>query len=175
MRVGQGEFVAIIGKYGSGKSSLLHCLLGELNPRPGASVSVKGKLAYVGQRSWIINGSVKENILFGEPFDEGRYREAISRACLGPDLAILEFRDETVIGERGCNLSGGQKLRIAFARALYSDADIYLFDDVLSCVDAHVGSALFTTMREHLRGRTRLLVTHSLSYLEHTNRIILLE
>jgi ATP-binding cassette subfamily C (CFTR/MRP) protein 2 len=174
--VKRGELVAVVGPYGSGKSSLIKAALGEIQPRPGAHVHLYGSVAYVGQRPWIFNASARDNVLFGEPFEETRYNWAVAGACLETDFAALEFGDATMIGERGCNLSGGQKLRVGLARALYSNADILLLDDILSAVDAHVASALFfDTLKQRLRGKTVLLVTHALTFLPHTDRIFLLD
>jgi ABC-type transport system involved in cytochrome bd biosynthesis fused ATPase/permease subunit len=104
---------------------------------------VRGKVAYCGQQPFIQNATVKENILFGEPFVLERYLQTLSSCALGPDLEILPARDETEIGERGINLSGGQKARVALARAVYADREVYLLDDPLAAVDAHVGRQLF--------------------------------
>ena len=106
-------------------------------------VRVCGKTAYVAQTSWIQNGTIEENILFGLPMDRKRYSEVIRVCCLEKDLEMMEFGDQTEIGERGINLSGGQKQRVQLARAVYQDCDIYLLDDVFSAVDAHTGSEIF--------------------------------
>ena len=106
-------------------------------------VKVCGTTAYVAQTSWIQNGTIQENILFGLSMDEERYREVLRVCCLEKDLEMMEYGDQTEIGERGINLSGGQKQRIQLARAVYQDCDIYLLDDVFSAVDAHTGSEIF--------------------------------
>lgn len=106
-------------------------------------VRVCGTTAYVAQTSWIQNGTIEENILFGLPMNKRRYMEAIRACCLEKDLEMMEFGDQTEIGERGINLSGGQKQRIQLARAVYQDCDIYFLDDVFSAVDAHTGSEIF--------------------------------
>ena len=106
-------------------------------------VKVCGSTAYVAQTSWIQNGTIQENIIFGLPMDREKYREAIRVCCLEKDLEMMEYGDQTEIGERGINLSGGQKQRIQLARAVYQDCDIYLLDDVFSAVDAHTGSEIF--------------------------------
>lgn len=106
-------------------------------------VRVCGTTAYVAQTSWIQNGTIEDNILFGLPMDREKYNEVIRVCCLEKDLEIMEFGDQTEIGERGINLSGGQKQRIQLARAVYQDCDIYLLDDVFSAVDAHTGSEIF--------------------------------
>lgn len=106
-------------------------------------VRVCGTTAYVAQTSWIRNGTIQENILFGLPMNTERYKEVIRVCCLEKDLEVMEFGDQTEIGERGINLSGGQKQRIQLARAIYQDCDIYLLDDIFSSVDAQTGSEIF--------------------------------
>jgi ABC-type multidrug transport system fused ATPase/permease subunit len=138
----QGMRVAVCGTVGSGKSSLLSCILGEM-PKLSGEVKTCGTMAYVSQSAWIQSGKIKDNILFGKEMDGEKYERVLESCSLKKDLEILPFGDETVIGERGINLSGGQKQRIQIARALYQDADIYLFDDPFSAVDAHTGSHLF--------------------------------
>lgn len=99
------------------------------------------------QQAWICNISLRDNILFTKPYAPKKYRKVIEASALGPDLKTLAGGDRTEIGEKGINLSGGQKQRVSIARACYAEADVYLFDDPLSAVDAHVGSHLF----EHVR------------------------
>lgn len=106
-------------------------------------VRMCGTSAYVAQTSWIQNGTIQENILFGLPMDQDRYTEVIKVCCLEKDLEMMEFGDQTEIGERGINLSGGQKQRIQLARAVYQDCDTYLLDDVFSAVDAHTGTEIY--------------------------------
>ncbi|KAJ7311830.1 hypothetical protein JRQ81_006141 [Phrynocephalus forsythii] len=173
--VKKGKVLGICGQVGSGKSSLITAILGQMYLSKG-SVAVDGKLAYVSQQAWIFHGSVRENILFGENYDERRYNYALKVCCLNSDLDLLPYGDMTEIGERGLNLSGGQKQRISLARAVYADRDVYLLDDPLSAVDAHVGRHIFDQcIKEALRGKTILLVTHQLQYLEFCDEIILLE
>ncbi len=138
--------IKVIGKVGSGKSSLLSGILGEMyKMNENGSIKINGKLAYVAQQAWMKNETFRNNILFNknEQFDEEFYDEIIENCSLLPDLDILPMYDQTEIGEKGINLSGGQKQRISLARALYSNADIYLLDDPLSAVDAHVGKSIF--------------------------------
>merc|ERR1711990_1395412 len=97
------------------------------------------------QESWIISGTIRDNILLGRDLDEEKYKNIIQAACLKPDLDLLEFGDQTLIGDRGVTLSGGQKARVGLARAIYSDADIYLLDDPLAAVDSKVASRLYDT------------------------------
>lgn len=176
-QVNDGSLVAVIGSVGSGKSSLISAILGEMDKRKG-SVNLRGKVAYVSQQAWIQNATLKDNILFGKPYDPTRYKDVIQACALGPDLEILPGGDGTEIGEKGINLSGGQKQRVSLARAVYNDADIYLMDDPLSAVDSHVGKHIF----DHILGedgllkyKTRVLVTNALHFLPRTNHIYVLE
>ena len=145
-KVFHGMRVAICGTVGSGKSSLLSCILGEI-PKMSGTVKLCGTTAYVAQSPWIQSGKIEENILFGKEMNRERYERVLEACSLKKDLEVLSFGDQTVIGERGINLSGGQKQRIQIARALYQDADIYLFDDPFSAVDAHTGSHLFKVIQ----------------------------
>ncbi|XP_006872640.1 PREDICTED: ATP-binding cassette sub-family C member 11 [Chrysochloris asiatica] len=173
--VSKGKMLGICGNTGSGKSSLLSAILGEMHLLEG-SVAVQGNLAYVPQQAWIIGGSIQENILMGDQYDKARYRQVVHCCSLKRDLEILPFGDMTEVGERGLNLSGGQKQRISLARAVYSDREVYLLDDPLSAVDAHVGKHIFEEcIKKTLRGKTIVLVTHQLQYLEFCDDIILLE
>ncbi|KAA8523564.1 hypothetical protein F0562_009987 [Nyssa sinensis] len=151
LRVSHGMRVAVCGTVGSGKSSLLSCILGEV-PKISGSLKLCGTKAYVAQSPWIQSGMIEENILFGKEMHKERYEQVLEACSLKKDLEILSFGDQTIIGERGINLSGGQKQRIQIARALYHDADIYLFDDPFSAVDAHTGTHLF---KECLLGTSR--------------------
>ncbi|KAJ3923547.1 ABC protein [Lentinula edodes] len=170
------SLTAIVGKCGSGKSSLFQGLIGEMRVVKG-SFSFGGKVAYCPQIPWIQNTTVKNNILFGEPFDEEKYWRVVEVACLLPDLEIMADGDLTEIGEKGVNLSGGQKQRISIARALYSNAEVFLFDDPLSAVDAHVGRALFHGAIGPLiqERKTVILVTHSMHILPYCDRVYSME
>lgn len=142
LKVSKGIRVAICGSVGSGKSSLLSAVLREI-PQVSGMVKVCGTKAYVAQSPWIQSGTIEENVLFGSEMDREKYERVLDACSLKKDLETLSFGDQTVIGERGINLSGGQKQRVQIARALYQDADIYLFDDPFSALDAHTGSHLF--------------------------------
>lgn len=171
----KGMLLGVCGNVGSGKSSLLSALLGQMNLHSG-TVAVNESLAFVSQQAWIFHGTIRENILFGRTLDNERYKKVIEICCLGQDLAALPFGDTTEVGEMGINLSGGQKQRISLARAVYSDQDIYLLDDSLSAVDAHVGKHVFEQcIKTALVEKTVILVTHQLQYLEHCDEILLLE
>ncbi|KAF5371833.1 hypothetical protein D9615_009539 [Tricholomella constricta] len=177
MRVSRGSLVAIVGRVGSGKSSLLQGLIGEMR-LVGGTFSFGGRVSYCPQSAWIQNASLRDNILFGQPFDEDRYWSVINESCLLPDLQLLPDGDMTEIGEKGINLSGGQKQRVNIARALYYNADVVILDDPLSAVDAHVGKALFygaiiNSLRN--RGKSVILVTHALHFLSHCDYIYTLD
>ncbi len=176
IKVPPGRLVAVVGMVGSGKSSLLSALLGEME-RVSGHAATRGTISYVPQQAWIQNATLRDNVLFGKPFDQDRYNSAIMNSALEEDINMLPARDMTEIGEKGLNLSGGQKQRISLARAIYSNADIYLLDDTLSAVDAHVGKTLFKRAigpRGCLAGTTRLLVTHGLTYLPLVDEIIVM-
>uniref|UniRef100_A0AAX7TN41 ATP-binding cassette, sub-family C (CFTR/MRP), member 12 n=1 Tax=Astatotilapia calliptera TaxID=8154 RepID=A0AAX7TN41_ASTCA len=140
------------------------------------SITADGTFAYVSQQAWIFHGTVQENILMGEPFDQTKYDRVVDVCSLRADLKILPFGDQTEIGERGLNLSGGQKQRISLARAVYSNKDIFLLDDPLSAVDAHVGKHIFEEcIKKELQGKSVILVTHQLQYLEFCDDILVLD
>ncbi|KAI3905507.1 hypothetical protein MKW98_013666, partial [Papaver atlanticum] len=171
-----GSLVAVVGSTGEGKTSLISAMLGELPPAADvdAEVVVRGTVAYVPQVSWIYNSTVRDNILFGSPFIAARYEKAIDVTALQHDLEVLTGGDLTEIGERGVNISGGQKQRVSMARAVYSSSDVYIFDDPLSALDAHVGRQVFDKcIKEELQGRTRVLVTNQLHFLPQVDRILL--
>ncbi|XP_031130031.1 ABC transporter C family member 12-like [Ipomoea triloba] len=169
-----GTLVAVVGGTGEGKTSLISAMLGELPPLGNANVSLRGTVAYVPQVSWIFNATVRENILFGSSFEPTRYWKAIDVTAMHHDLDLLPGRDLTEIGERGVNISGGQKQRVSMARAVYSNSDVYIFDDPLSALDAHVAQQVFNScIKEELQGKTRVLVTNQLHFLPHVDRIIL--
>ncbi|KAI8552981.1 hypothetical protein RHMOL_Rhmol06G0309700 [Rhododendron molle] len=175
INVSRGMRVAVCGPVGSGKSSLLSCILGEV-PKISGTIKLCGAKAYVAQSPWIQSGKIEENILFGEEMDRERYEKVLAACSLKKDLEILSFGDQTVIGERGINLSGGQKQRIQIARALYQDADIYLFDDPFSAVDAHTGSHLFKECLMGLLGaKTVIYVTHQVEFLPAADLILVLK
>uniref|UniRef100_A0A8C6UDK6 ABC-type glutathione-S-conjugate transporter n=1 Tax=Neogobius melanostomus TaxID=47308 RepID=A0A8C6UDK6_9GOBI len=176
VRVPRGSLVAVVGHVGSGKSSLLSAMLGETEKRNG-SVSVKGSVAYVPQQAWIQNATVQDNITFGRDKLKSWYNRVLEACALVPDLDILPAGDATEIGEKGLNLSGGQKQRVSLARAVYRKADVYLLDDPLSAVDAHVGQHIFDKVigpKGVLRDKTRVLVTHGMSFLPQADLILVL-
>lgn len=176
LQIKRGELCAIIGPVGSGKSSLLLGAIGEMRRLDGSVIWATDRIAYCSQGAWIMNATVRDNILFGEPFEEERYWDCVKRAELVSDFEMLQGGDLTEIGERGVTLSGGQKQRVNIARALYYNADTVCLDDPLSAVDAHVGKALFFNAICNLRdqGKTVLLVTHAIHFLPYVDRIITL-
>ena len=173
--VKKGEFVAIIGSVGCGKSTLLKSFLGLLFKEKG-DISKNGDFGYVPQNPFLINETIRENIIFGEKYDEDKYKEIIRKCQLLQDLKTFKAKDITEIGERGINISGGQKQRISLARAVYKNSDIYLIDDSLSALDAHVGKKIFNNVFcGILKDKTRIMVTHALQYLPDVDRIIFME
>lgn len=164
--VPSGTLACIVGGVGSGKSSFLQAILGELTKIRG-TVSVRGTVAYAPQVPFVLNASLRDNVLFGRPFDEARYEAVLSACQLRPDIALFAGGDLAEIGEKGVGLSGGQKARVGLARAVYGDADVVLLDDVFAAVDSHVGAAIFThCVCGLLRGRTVVLATHGLHFVQ---------
>ena len=177
IRVKTNKLVAVVGRVGSGKSSLLSALIGDLDKTEG-NVNVSGSIAYVAQQAWIQNTTLRQNILFTNEYNERFYNKVIEACALEPDLKILSAGDMTEIGEKGINLSGGQKQRVSLARAVYSNADVYLLDDPLSAVDAHVSRHLFERVigpKGILKDKTRILVTHRASVLTDVDQIIVMK
>ncbi|KAH9929009.1 multidrug resistance-associated ABC transporter [Epithele typhae] len=172
LRFKRGAINLIIGPTGSGKTSLLMALLGEMHARPsepGVGTCVKlprdGGVAYAAQESWIQSETIRDNILFGLPFDEVRYKMVIKQCALERDLALFAAGDMTEVGERGITLSGGQKARITLARAVYSKAEILLLDDVLAALDVQTGRSIVDQcfMGDLVRNRTVILVSHNVA------------
>nr|QNH67887.1 ATP-binding cassette transporter subfamily C member 4 X4 [Brachionus rotundiformis] len=161
----QGDLIAVIGSVGAGKSSLLSSLLDELKIISG-DVDIKGSVFYVPQEPWIFTASLRQNILFGKDYEKKKFDEIIKVCCLEEDLKSLSNGEHTLIGEKGINLSGGQRARVSVARALYSDAQIYLFDDPLSAVDFNVAKKLYENcFNKYLKSKIRILVTHQVHHL----------
>ncbi|KAF9957481.1 hypothetical protein BGZ70_009498 [Mortierella alpina] len=175
LRIKRGNLTAVVGRVGEGKSSLVGALLGEMYKYSG-SVRSYGSLAYVAQSAWILNDSVRNNILFGRPYDKERYINVVKSCALAPDFKMLIHGDNTIIGEKGISLSGGQKQRISIARAVYADADVYIFDDPLSAVDAHVDKHIFEhALTKILAGKTRILVTNGVNHLAKADQIVVIK
>ncbi|CAH0555482.1 unnamed protein product [Brassicogethes aeneus] len=177
IRLPKGSLTAVVGSVGAGKSSLILASLGEMEKNSGR-VNTIGSIAYVAQQAWIQNATLKDNILFGKPYDQRIYNKVVKACALKPDFDMLPAGDQTEIGEKGINLSGGQKQRVSLARAVYADSDIYLLDDPLSAVDSHVGKHIFDQVigpNGMLSGKTRILVTHGITYLPQTDRILVIK
>ncbi|KAF9282366.1 hypothetical protein BGZ88_011071 [Linnemannia elongata] len=175
LQIRRGALTAVVGRVGEGKSSLVGALLGEMYKYSG-QVRSFGSLAYVSQTAWILNATVRENILFGRPYDKERYLNTIRSCALVPDFKMLVGGDKTVIGEKGINLSGGQKQRISIARAVYANADVYILDDPLSAVDAHVDHHIFKhALTTILADKTRILVTNGVNHLKEVDQIVVIK
>ena len=171
----KGDLSFITGRVGAGKSSLLYAILREI-PLIGGKISSVGKIAWVGQQPWVFSGTVRDNVLFGEPFDQNRYDLTLQACDLIKDLQRFPDGDLTVVGERGTVLSGGQQARVELARAVYSNADIYLLDDPLSAVDSKVGHDIFEKcINGVLDNKTRLMITHNHRALRDAKHIVVME
>ncbi|KAF8980104.1 Multidrug resistance-associated protein 1 [Entomortierella lignicola] len=179
LRISNSSLTAVVGRVGHGKSSLLSAIIGDMYKQANEGVvRINGSIAYVAQEAWIMNRSVKDNILFGKPLDQEHYQRVLHACSLLQDLHMLPAGDQTEIGERGINLSGGQKQRVSLARAAYQDADIYLLDDPLSAVDAHVDRHLWCNLigpQGLLKDKTRILVTHGIHHLSEVDHIVVLK
>ncbi|CAN3358092.1 bile pigment transporter 1 [Diutina catenulata] len=174
----KGQLTCIVGRVGSGKSSMIKALLGQLPVKHAKKVAMNGSVAYAAQDPWIMNATVRENILFGHRFDKAYYDLTCEACQLGPDFAVLADGDRTTVGEKGISLSGGQKARIALARAVYSRADVVLLDDVLSAVDVHVGKAITDKVLSTeglLATKTVVLATNAISVLPLAGDIYLMD
>lgn len=172
----KGYKVAICGSVGSGKSSLLCSILGEIPRVSGASVKTVGSKAFVPQSAWIQTGTIRENVLFGKEMNKAFYEEVLKACALDRDIKMWVDGDLSVVGERGINLSGGQKQRIQLARAIYNDSDIYLLDDPFSAVDAHTGSHIFKEcMMKLLSTKTVIYVTHQLEFLDAADLVLVMK
>ncbi|KAI1297541.1 hypothetical protein EDD11_007103 [Mortierella claussenii] len=171
----RGSLTAVVGRVGQGKSSLAGALLGEMYKYSG-SVVAYGSLAYVAQSAWILNDTVRNNIVFGQEYDKERYLQVIKACALISDFRMLINGDQTLIGEKGINLSGGQRQRISIARAVYANADVYIFDDPLSAVDAHVDRHIFEeAISQILADKTRILITNGIHHLQDVDQIIVVK
>lgn len=192
INIEKDQLVAVIGPVGSGKSSIFQAILGELQLDSG-DIRVDGKISYACQEPWLFSASIRQNILFGLPFDRERYRAVVKNCALERDFTLFPNGDRTIIGERGASLSGGQRARVNLARAIYRKASVYLLDDPLSAVDAHVGKNISTLLcksswlfslgrhlfdqciKRYLKGSITILVTHQVQYLQDADLIVLME
>ncbi|ABN64960.2 bile pigment transporter, partial [Scheffersomyces stipitis CBS 6054] len=176
----KGQLTCVVGRVGSGKTTLLRSILGEVPAQKNADTSIKvnGSIAYCAQSPWIMNATVKANILFGCKFNKVFYDRTVEACQLTSDFEVLPDGDRTVVGEKGISLSGGQKARIALARAVYSRADVCILDDVLSAVDAHVGkniTKLVLGPEGLLASKTVVLATNAVNVLHQAHEIVLLK
>ncbi|XP_022919142.2 probable multidrug resistance-associated protein lethal(2)03659 [Onthophagus taurus] len=175
LNVLEGQLVAIIGYVGSGKTSLLHVILQEL-PLLEGDLHVYGSISYASQDPWLFGGSIRDNILFGQPFKSDRYQKVTKVCALERDFSLFQHGDMTLVGERGVTLSGGQKARINLARAIYKESDVYLLDDPLAAVDTYVAKTLFEDcIMGFLGHKCVILVTNQLQFLRSVDKIYLLE
>ena len=176
LEIKPNELVAIIGEVGSGKSSLLQAIINNLiliNPKQCDGIHINGKIGFSAQLPWLSNDTIRNNIIFSKPFNEEKYKKVIDLCQLKEDLDTFEGKDLTEIGEKGVNLSGGQKARISIARLIYNEPDIYLFDEPIAAVDANVGQKIMENcIIKYLNGKTRIIVTNALNYLKYIDKII---
>ncbi|XP_075660090.1 putative ABC transporter C family member 15 [Castanea sativa] len=176
MKIMKGYKVAVCGPVGSGKSSLLSSILGEIPRISGGGITVYGRKAYVPQTAWIQTGTIRENVLFGKEMNKAYYEDVLEACALNQDIKIWQDRDLSVVGERGMNLSGGQKQRIQLARAVYSDADVYFLDDPFSAVDAHTATYLFKKcLMQLLSQKTVIYATHQVEFLDDADLVLLMK
>ena len=172
--ISNSQLIGISGPVGCGKSSFFHSIIGEIPPDLG-QIAHQGQIAYVSQTPWLFSGTIRENILFGKEYISKDFQRVIEVCSMKEDLASLPRGDLTHIGERGASLSGGQRARVNLARAVYSDADIYLLDDPLSSVDVKVSNEIFEKcIGEALSDRIRLLITHQPNYLQKADMVVLI-
>ena len=176
--VRKGQFVGIVGQVGSGKTTLLHAIVGELI-KLGGQISLKNAeqgVSMVTQEPWIQHGTIRDNILFGRPYSAAKYRDVLEVCALNADLRLLNEGDQTHVGDNGVTLSGGQKARIALARAVYQDRDIYLMDDVFAAVDPQVAKQLVEgLLNGYLKNKTRILCTHQPVLLQSADWVLNLQ
>lgn len=175
MSLRMGDYCVIVGSVGSGKTTLLSSILGETRRIKG-NQALKGSVAYVSQQAFIQNATLRDNILFGREMNHELYQQAIKVSALAADLKALPDGDDTEIGEKGINLSGGQRMRVSIARAVYQDADIYVLDDPLAAVDAHVGRQIYEEcIVNQLKSKLRILVTNGLSYVKNCKNVFVIK
>ena len=174
LNVKKGELILVVGSVGCGKSSFLMSILGELNITSG-SINKKGSVSYASEDAWILSGSIKDNILMGRPLDPELYTKTLNSCALIKDLALLNNGDESLVGDRGFTLSGGQRARLNLARCIYSNSDIILLDDPLSAVDSEVSNHIFQEcIKGQLKGKTVILATHQVQFLSQADKILVL-
>jgi ATP-binding cassette subfamily C (CFTR/MRP) protein 4 len=171
----RGVFYGITGRVGAGKSALLGAVLGEI-PFYSGEFAINGSVSYVEQEPVIFSETVRSNILFGKAFDPQLYGRAVEQSCLTADFEILEKGDQTMVGEKGITLSGGQKARLTLARAIYADSDIFVLDDPISAVDAKVAWEIHEKCLKQLcKNKTLILVTHQIGFLYDCDQVIIMD
>ena len=179
LKIEKGDLIGIVGSVGAGKTCLLNAILNNLdvlNNPTGKKIKINGSIAYVPQKAWILNDTVRNNIVFKREYNPDKYKTVVNICQLNPDFELFKSGDMTQVSDKGSNLSGGQKTRITIARAVYSDSDIYLFDDPLSALDSHVGEAIFNGLiKEYLKNKTVLVVTHALQYIPMMKKVIYID
>ncbi|KAH9852113.1 metal resistance protein YCF1 [Lenzites betulinus] len=172
--VRKGELVGILGRVGAGKTSLLSAIIGEML-RTDGEVKIVGSISYAPQNPWVMSATIRDNILFSHKYDEEFYNLVLDACALRPDLALLQNGDMTEVGEKGITLSGGQRARVALARAVYARADIVILDDVLAALDSHVAKHVFDNVigpNGLLATKARIVVTNSIHFLKHFTQIM---
>ncbi|KAG8577539.1 hypothetical protein GDO81_010214 [Engystomops pustulosus] len=170
----KGQLLAVAGSTGSGKTSLLMMIMGELEPSSG-KIKHSGRISFSPQVSWIMPGTIKENIVFGVSYDQYRYLSVIKACQLEEDISKFPEKDNTVLGEGGITLSGGQRARISLARAVYKDADLYLLDSPFSYLDLFTEKEIFEScICKLMANKSRILVTSKLEQLKKADKILLL-
>ena len=175
LTIPRGAKVGIVGVVGSGKSSFLSGLIGEM-PKTGGDLAVSGAIGYCGQEPWILTDTIKGNIVFNHELDQDKLEQIIQVCGLQPDLDQFPAGLETEIGEKGVNLSGGQKARVALARALYSMPDVFLLDDPISALDAQVGRLVFDrAIKGYCAEKTVVLVTHQLHLIPEMDLVVVID
>ena len=170
----KGSLTVLTGPVGSGKSTLLSAIAGEVPDRNGA-INYNGTVVYVPQIAWVFSGTIRENILFGEQYEESKYNRVIKACALTQDIEKFPDCDQTIVGERGVVLSGGQRARVSLARAVYAEGELYLLDDPLTAVDFKVANDIFREcIKGLLRQKTRLITSHQERVMREADNIIVL-
>ena len=175
LKIKKGDLIGIIGEISSGKTSLFNAILNNLDILNGQNkkIIINGSIAYIPQKPWILNDTIRNNIIFNRPFKEEKYNKIIRICHLLPDLKLLKQGDLTIIGDKEDNLSEGQKTKLNIARAIYSDADIYLFDEPFSSLDIYVAKNIFEkVIKEYLKGKTLLIITQALPFITFMDYVI---
>ena len=168
------NFVIISGVVGSGKSTLLSVIAGEI-PVTEGNIQCCGTIAYVPQMPWVFSGTLRENILFGRPFDFDKYTQTIRACALEEDIEGFPDKDQVIVGDRGETLSGGQQVRISLARAVYADYDFYLLDNPLAALDMNVSNHIFKhCILGLLSSKVRLMVSHQESHMKVADQVIVM-